>query len=197
VVFTANGPALSFEPPAEPSVFGSLLERIGFELTIDDGCVVTKEPIDFEVEYSPVDLVGIVINEVLPGATASRVELYNIGQMPWNITGATIAGYRIGSDPARETYVSSTTGGTASPSDFHPGAYVVINFPANLAHASLELLALGLIPVDAVQVDNSCIPGAGDPAKPSLSRNFGPNIGDDCNEWQWSASPTLGAFNRF
>ena len=159
-------------------------------VTVHDDAGLESEPALIDIT-----VLGGFINEVVPAE--SRIELYNPSVPGIDITGWKVAGYEIGSDPARESY-GGTTEGVEPPSaeSFDKGAIVVVSFPG------VDLLSLSITVRDArgtrrdsLDLTSDCYARA-DGAERSLSRSSdGFRLADPCDAFAWTDADSLGVPN--
>jgi hypothetical protein len=163
-----------------------------FTITVKDKEGKTSDPATVTVT---VGQAGGFINEVV--RNEFRLEIFNPDNRSLDITDWKIAGYKIGSDPSRESYTGpSVDGRPPSAAAFHAGTYLVVHIPgANLTTGTLKLTdTIGKVR-DALKPDLTCYPNSRQ-LRPSLSRYLdGFDAGDPCLSFRWMETSTLGASN--
>lgn len=135
-----------------------------------------------------------MINEIVP--SQARIELYNpAGSV--DITGWTIAGYPIGSNPQREHYSQPPADPNRPPaSQFAPKSYLVLTMlGVDLRFGRIELRDAGGRLREAVEPDKTCYQREAGGARSLAKRWDGFAAMSPCLEYHWVDSPTLGEAN--
>jgi hypothetical protein len=180
-------PELEIQLPPSLCPAGVVTSTLVFDAVADDGRLTDRVQFALPVFCTSGSL--IFINEIVPAT--SRIEIHSTFGGPVDLTGWTVAGYTIGSNPALETYVAGLGGPPTSRTQFQPFSFLVIDLPAPLA-GSLVLQDPSRIFRDEVDPTQTCYAGG---AGASLARRVPIALANPCVEFEWRASSTLGGPN--
>lgn len=161
-----------------------------FQVTVADEVGAVSPPATVKV----VVLTGF-INEVAPGE--GKVELYNPGVPDLDLRGWQVAGYALGSDPARETY-SIGLPGTATPTvqSFGPGALLVIDLPGvDLTGAPLVMRDPRGTKRDELDPTKACFQEQATTDGSLSRRSDGYALANPCTAFRWADATSLGTMN--
>jgi hypothetical protein len=135
-----------------------------------------------------------MINEIVP--SEGKIELYNPDSTK-DITGWTIAGYTIGSNPGRESYSQPPFDANLAPSrQFATKSHLVLTLPGvDLRFGRIELRDAGGRLREAIEPDRSCYQREHSGSRSLARRWDGFAAFNNCLEYHWVGDPTLGVAN--